>query len=67
MASLPVGFRFGLSFGLLTGIVPAFVSGALEFAFRYLTGVTLPGFGVVGLWMPAATAGPPGNPASTAA
>lgn len=37
----------GLYIGLLTGIVPALVSGTLGFAFRYLTGVTLPGLGVV--------------------
>lgn len=47
MASLPVEFLFGLYLGLLTGIVPAFVSGTLGFAFKYLTGVTLPGLGVV--------------------
>jgi hypothetical protein len=47
MASLPVEFLFGLYLGLLTGIVPAFVSGSLGFAFKYLTGVTLPGLGVV--------------------
>jgi hypothetical protein len=47
MASLPVEFLFGIYLGLLTGIVPAFVSGALGFAFKYLTGVTLPGLGVV--------------------
>ncbi|WP_323675724.1 TrkA C-terminal domain-containing protein [Halorubellus sp. PRR65] len=47
MASLPVEFLFGIYLGLLTGIVPAFVSGTLGFAFKYLTGVTLPGLGVV--------------------
>ncbi|NHN41146.1 potassium transporter TrkA [Halorubellus sp. JP-L1] len=47
MASLPVEFLFGVYLGLLTGIVPAFVSGALGFAFKYFTGVTLPGLGVV--------------------
>jgi len=47
MASLPIEFLFGLYLGLLTGIVPAFVSGALGFAFKYVTGVTLPGLGVV--------------------
>jgi len=47
MASLPVEVLFGIYLGLLTGIVPAFVSGALGFAFKYLTGVTLPGLGVV--------------------
>lgn len=47
MASIPVEFLFGIYLGLLTGIIPAFVSGALGFAFKYLTGVTLPGLGVV--------------------
>jgi hypothetical protein len=47
MASLPIEVLFGLYLGLLTGIVPAFVSGALGFVFRYVTGVTVPGFGVM--------------------
>lgn len=37
----------GIYLGLLTGIVPAFVAGALGFLVRYVTGVTLPAFGVV--------------------
>ncbi|WP_293027432.1 TrkA C-terminal domain-containing protein [Natronococcus sp.] len=45
--TLPVEVLLGLYLGLLTGIVPAFVSGALGFLVRYVTGVTLPGFGVV--------------------
>ena len=47
MPSLPVELLLGLYLGLLTGIVPAFVAGALGFLVRYFTGVTLPGFGVV--------------------
>ncbi|WP_137291383.1 potassium transporter TrkA [Natronorubrum halophilum] len=45
--TLPVEVLLGLYLGLLTGIVPAFVSGSLGFLVRYFTGVTLPGFGVV--------------------
>ncbi|MFC6716372.1 potassium transporter TrkA [Natrialbaceae archaeon GCM10025810] len=45
--TLPVEILLGLYLGLLTGIVPAFVSGSLGFVVRYFTGVTLPGFGVV--------------------
>lgn len=49
MAALPIEVLYGIYLGLLTGIIPAFVSGALGFAFRYVTGVTLPGLGVVAL------------------
>lgn len=45
--SLPAEFVFGLYIGLLTGIIPALISGVLGFVFRYFTGVTLPGLGVV--------------------
>jgi hypothetical protein len=45
--TLPVEVLLGLYLGLLTGIVPAFVAGALGFLVRYVTGVSLPGFGVV--------------------
>jgi hypothetical protein len=45
--TLPVEFLLGLYLGLLTGIVPAFVAGGLGFLVRYVTGVSLPGFGVV--------------------
>lgn len=45
--TLPVEVLLGLYLGLLTGIVPAFVSGALGFLVRYVTGVSLPGFGVL--------------------
>lgn len=45
--SLAADLLFGLYVGLLTGIIPALVSGVLGFVFRYFTGVTLPGLGVV--------------------
>jgi hypothetical protein len=47
MASIPVEIFFGLYLGVLVGLVPALVSWALGFAFRYFTGVSIPGFGVV--------------------
>jgi hypothetical protein len=47
MASLPIEVLFGLYLGLLTGIIPALVSGLLGFVFKYVTGVTIPGLGVV--------------------
>lgn len=47
MASLPVEVLYGIYLGLLTGIIPALVSGSLGFLFKYVTGVTLPGLGVV--------------------
>lgn len=37
----------GLYLGALTGVVPALVSWALGFSFRYVTGVTVPGLAVV--------------------
>jgi hypothetical protein len=46
MASLPVEILLGVYLGLLVGVIPALVSGALGFTFKYFTGVTLPGFGV---------------------
>ncbi len=45
--SLPVAVLFGLYLGALTGVVPALVSWTLGFVFRYVTGVSVPGFGVV--------------------
>jgi hypothetical protein len=45
--SLPIAVIYGLYLGILTGILPAFVSGVLGFLFKYVTNVTLPGFGVV--------------------
>ncbi|WP_129112996.1 potassium channel family protein [Halegenticoccus tardaugens] len=47
MASLPVEILSGIYLGVLTGIIPALVAGTLGFIFRYFTGVTIPGFGVV--------------------
>ncbi|WP_435359417.1 potassium channel family protein [Haloarchaeobius sp. DFWS5] len=47
MASLPAEVLLGLYLGLLAGIIPALVSGTLGFVFKYFTGVTLPGLGVV--------------------
>jgi len=47
MAALPVEILLGVYLGLLTGIIPALLSGSLGFLFKYFTGVTLPGLGVV--------------------
>jgi hypothetical protein len=46
MSALPVEILLGIYLGLLVGIIPALVSWALGFGFRYVVGVTLPGFGV---------------------
>jgi len=45
--SLPVEIVFGIYLGVITGIVPALVAGTLGFIFKYITGVTIPGLGVV--------------------
>ncbi|MFC6941290.1 potassium channel family protein [Salinirubellus sp. GCM10025818] len=47
MAPLPVEVLFGIYLGVLTGIIPALVSGVLGFVFKYFTDVTVPGFAVV--------------------
>ncbi len=47
MASLPVEILLGVYLGLLVGIIPALISWALGFTFKYVTGVTLPGFGML--------------------
>ncbi|WP_248895478.1 potassium channel family protein [Haloplanus halobius] len=47
MASFPVEVLFGIYLGILTGIIPALVSWAFGFLFKYVTGVTVPAFGVV--------------------
>jgi len=47
MASFPVEVLLGLYLGVLTGIVPALVAWAFGFTFKYVTGVTVPAFGVV--------------------
>lgn len=46
MVSFPAEVLLGIYLGLLVGIIPALVSWSLGFAFKYVTGVTLPGFGV---------------------
>ncbi|WP_224448924.1 potassium channel family protein [Haloprofundus salilacus] len=45
--SIPVEVLRGLYLGVLTGIIPALVSAGLGFVFKYFTGVSIPGFGVV--------------------
>ncbi|AWB28027.1 potassium transporter TrkA [Halococcoides cellulosivorans] len=45
--SLPVAVLFGVYLGIVTGIVPALVAWTLGFLFRYVVGVTIPGFGVL--------------------
>jgi hypothetical protein len=47
MTSFPAEVLFGIYLGLLVGIIPALVSWALGFSFKYLTGVSIPGFGVM--------------------
>jgi hypothetical protein len=44
---LPVEILFGIYLGVLTGMVPALVSWGLGFMFKYVTGVSIPAFGVV--------------------
>jgi hypothetical protein len=44
---LPVQLFLGVYLGVLTGVLPALVSWALGFSFRYVTGVTVPGLAVV--------------------
>jgi hypothetical protein len=45
--SLLTDVLLGLYIGALTGVFPALVAWVLAFVFRYFTGVTVPGFGVV--------------------
>jgi hypothetical protein len=45
--SLPVEIVLGIYLGILTGIIPGVVSWGLGFIFKYFTGVSIPGFGVV--------------------
>lgn len=47
MAPLPVEVLLGVYLGILTGIIPSLVAWALGFSFKYFTGVSIPGFGVV--------------------
>lgn len=46
-STLPGQVLLGVYLGIITGIVPALVAWTLGFLFKYLTGVTIPGFGVV--------------------
>lgn len=47
MAALPVEILLGIYLGLLVGVIPALIAWSLAFIFRYFTGVTVPGFGVM--------------------
>ncbi|WP_436902926.1 potassium channel family protein [Halovenus halobia] len=47
VSELVVEVSLGLYLGLLAGIFPALVSFGLGFGFKYLTGVSIPGLGVV--------------------
>lgn len=47
VSGVAVEVGLGLYLGILAGIFPALVSFALGFAFKYLTGVSIPGLGVV--------------------
>lgn len=47
MASAPVEIFLGIYLGILTGIIPALVSWALGFGFKYFTGVSIPPLGVL--------------------
>lgn len=44
---LPIEILFGIYLGVLTGMLPALVSWGLGFIFKYVTGVSIPAFGVV--------------------
>jgi K+/H+ antiporter YhaU regulatory subunit KhtT len=47
MAALPVEILYGLYLGALLGVVPILVAWVMGFLFKYVTGVTVPGLGVV--------------------
>jgi hypothetical protein len=47
MTSTPVQVLHGLYLGLLAGIIPALVAFGFGFLFRYVTGLSIPAFGVV--------------------
>ncbi|MFQ3477330.1 TrkA C-terminal domain-containing protein [Halonotius sp. F2-221B] len=47
MTALPFDILLGIYLGVLTGIIPALVSGVLGFLFKYVTDVSIPGLGVV--------------------
>ncbi|WP_232702792.1 potassium channel family protein [Halobacterium wangiae] len=47
MASTPVQVLHGIYLGLLAGVIPALVAFGFGFIFRYVTGLSIPAFGVV--------------------
>jgi hypothetical protein len=47
MAPIPVEVLRGIYLGILTGIIPGLVAWSMGFVFKYFTGVSIPGFGVV--------------------
>lgn len=47
MPPLPAEILFGIYLGLLVGTIPALVAWGMGFTFKYVTGVTVPGFGVM--------------------
>ena len=47
MTSAPVQALHGIYLGLLAGVIPALVSFGFGFLFRYVTGLSVPAFGVV--------------------
>lgn len=47
MAPIPVEVLRGIYLGILTGIIPGLVAWGMGFTFKYFTGVSIPGFGVV--------------------
>ncbi|MFC3477313.1 potassium transporter TrkA [Halobacterium litoreum] len=47
MTSTPVQVLQGIYLGLLAGVVPALVAFAFGFLFKYVTGLSIPAFGVV--------------------
>jgi len=47
MAALPAEILQGVYLGILTGLLPTLVAFRLGFGFKYITGVSIPGFGVV--------------------
>lgn len=49
MASLPVEVLYGVYLGVLLGVVPVLVAWTMGFLFKYITGITIPGLGVVAL------------------
>ncbi|WP_459194389.1 potassium transporter TrkA [Halosimplex sp. J119] len=56
MASLPVEVLIGISFGVLIGIVPAFVVGLSSFLLGYYGGYDVPQVAAVGVALPIAAA-----------